>query len=196
MYRVGFVGVPSTGKSTLARALSSKVHEVPEFSRVELVNEYARRFITEYGPNITINDQFRFINKQTEWEDMVPQDHTDLIITDSPVHLAFMYSIDLCTGTKKYVLCLNDIFKLLNKITYPPRYDIIFHLPWNGIAAVHDGVRTPYQLEDSWRADADIRVRSVFRTFPPRHLHSVESLGVDDRVNECISVMKRLLLKK
>jgi nicotinamide riboside kinase len=104
MYRIGFIGVPSTGKTTLARALSANAYKMPEFARTELVSEYARRFIVEYGTDVTLMDQFRIIKKQCEWEDRVPVESTDLIITDSPIHISFMYSLDRCDGSKKDVL--------------------------------------------------------------------------------------------
>lgn len=196
MYRIGFIGVPSTGKTTLARALSANSYKVPEFARAELVSEYARRFIVEYGTDVTLMDQFRIIKKQCEWEDRVPFESTDLVITDSPIHISFMYSLDRCDGSKKDVLYLNDIFKILNKLTYPPRYDVIFHLPWDAFKPVDDGVRASFQLEDEWRKKADIRLRSVFEVFPPKHFHSVQAQSTEDRIEECLKFMKLKLLSE
>ena len=47
MKRIGFVGVPGSGKSSVARGLAARGYE--KLKKVELVSEYARRFISKYG---------------------------------------------------------------------------------------------------------------------------------------------------
>lgn len=88
MLRVGIIGVPGTGKTTLARGIVSKCRTLPDFKSVELVSEYARGYISKHGPVEAIWEQYRIMEKQIEWEDSVP-DKVDVLVTDSPIHLGF-----------------------------------------------------------------------------------------------------------
>jgi broad-specificity NMP kinase len=67
MKRIGFVGVPGVGKTSTARALTAYCRQ-NEFKNIELVAEYARRFISKYGDIDTMSDQFRVTEKQIEWD--------------------------------------------------------------------------------------------------------------------------------
>ena len=66
MIRVGFTGVPGAGKTSTARALVSKLRSIEGFKRVELVQEYARRYISKHGSMTGLWEQYRIINKQVQ----------------------------------------------------------------------------------------------------------------------------------
>lgn len=111
MLKVGFIGVPGAGKTSTARGLAALCRRNDKLSKVELVSEYARRYITKQGPIDTITDQFRIIEKQLEWEESIAPE-TDLMITDSPIHLGFLYALELRKlDNPKDIMYLNDIFK-------------------------------------------------------------------------------------
>ncbi len=184
MLRVGFVGVPGSGKTSTARGLAAFCRRDERFRKVELISEYARRFITKYGID-QLADQFKVLLKQLEWEDVVPQEDTDLLITDSPIHLGFMYVLELRKHTQKDMMYMNDIFKKMNKLNQPQRYDVIFYLP-PVIEPVEDGVRDKLHFDPSWREEANRRIINVFDLFPPKRFITIESTGLMDRVNECI----------
>ena len=188
--RIGFVGVPGAGKTSTARMLAGTCRRIESFKRVELIAEYARRYIYKYGgEGVDLSDQYKIMEKQLDWESSVPPE-TDLIITDSPVHLGFMYALELTKHNVKDTMYLNDIFKRLNKLNCPePRYDVIFHLP-PVLKPIDDGIRQQEQFEQGWREKADWRIQYVFDLFPPRHFITIKSIGMNDRVEECLQILE------
>jgi GTPase SAR1 family protein len=65
--KIGIVGVPGSGKTTLARALASKCRSIDRLKNVELVSEYARRYISKHGSISSMSEQYRILEKQAEW---------------------------------------------------------------------------------------------------------------------------------
>ena len=116
MIMVGISGTPSTGKSTLARLICSSCKSIPKIKTTELVSEYARKYISKHGPMKEIWEQSRILTRQLEWEDSV-KNSTDLLVTDSPVHLSFLYSVDIEKKNEKDIMVFNDIFKILSKLS-------------------------------------------------------------------------------
>lgn len=192
MIRVGFVGVPGAGKTSTARALSAFCRKIPELKRVELISEYARRYIAKYGLVNHIADQYKIMSKQLEWEDVIPADETDLIITDSPVHLGWLYVMGFPRDSIKSVMYINDIFKVMNKTNYPSRYDIIFHLP-PVLKPVEDGVRIKEHFDEEWRKEADYKIRFIFKLFPPKKFVALQSTGIMERVEESLEHIKETI---
>jgi len=188
MLRVGFTGVPGAGKTSTARALAAFCRRNDKLKRVELVAEYARRYISKYGQIESLLDQYRIMEKQMEWEDQVPKEETDLIITDSPIYLGWLYVIDFGISKQKDVMYSNDIFKKLNKSNYPTRYDIIFHVPPK-INPVKDGVRPDLHFDPVWRTDADAMIRFIFKQFKPGKFVCLEKTDLEERVNECLEYL-------
>lgn len=95
LIKVGVVGVPGSGKTTLARALASKCRTIDQLKNVELVSEYARRYLSKHGKITSVSEQYRILEKQSEWEDSVCNSKLDIMITDSPIFLGFLYSCEL-----------------------------------------------------------------------------------------------------
>jgi nicotinamide riboside kinase len=191
MKRIGFVGVPGSGKSSIARGMAARAYET--LGRVELVAEYARRYIAKYNNIDCVSDQYRILQKQLEWENSIPEDNIDIIITDSPVHMGFLYALELRDlNKKKDVIYMNDIFKVMNKINCPHRYDIIFHLPpiWK---PKEDGVRPREHFEDKWRQKADNIIQFIFKLFPPKNFYQVTSDEFEGRITECLNFCRRIL---
>jgi hypothetical protein len=170
---VGFAGVPGSGKTTLARLCAGNARDKLGISRVELVDEYARRYINKYGIK-DIHDQMRLFNKQLEKE-VSFFSTADLIWTDSPVFLGFMYALGMRTGTAHDVLFVNDLFKSMSKLNAGGSwYDIVFHVP-PVLKPVDDGTRLKEQLTDEWRAKADLEIQAVFKLiFPPRKFVTID----------------------
>lgn len=191
MIRVGFVGVPGAGKTSTARALAAFCRKNEKFKKVELIAEYARRFIAKYGTeSLTLSDQYRIMEKQLEWEEVIPEESTDVLITDSPVHLGFIYALDLRRkDNQKDTMYMNDIYKRLNRINFPTRYDFVFHLP-PILTPVNDGIRVSQHFDPQWRESANRRILSVFDLFPPKKFVKIESEELIDRVDECLSYLK------
>ena len=194
MFRIGFVGVPGTGKTSTARMLSACCRRNEKFERVELIAEYARRYIAKYGSIDSVVDQYKIMEKQIEWESAPPHKETDLIITDSPVHLGFLYVMEYDRSTQKGTMYMNDIFKRLNKVNYPTRYDIIFHLP-PILKPVEDGVRKDLHFDEKWRVEADTKIKFIFEIFPPKQFITITSSDIMDRVDECLGHMEKIVQK-
>lgn len=191
MKRIGFVGVPGAGKSSVARGVAAQSYN--RIGKVELVAEYARRFLTKYGPIDKIADQYKILQKQLEWEDSIPINDTDVAITDSPVHMGFLYAMEMRNVNDiKDTMYINDIFKRMSKINCPPRYDIIFHLSpvWK---PSNDGVRPAQHFEDEWRIEADRKIQFIFKLFPPKNFVSLEADTLEGRIEECFKHCKELL---
>ena len=191
MKRVGFVGVPGAGKTSTARALTAFCRG-NEFKNIELVSEYARRFIAKYGSSDTMTDQFRITEKQIEWENSVP-DATDLLITDSPIFLGFLYALDnRKIDSVKDTMYVNDLFKKLNKLNINHRYDIIFFLPPT-LKPVKDGVRPELHFNDDWREKASNSIKFIFNMFPPKNFVILQEVEITKRVEECLKYMREFL---
>jgi nicotinamide riboside kinase len=190
--RIGFCGIPGTGKTSTARALAAMCRKIEKFKRVELVSEYARRYIFKYGSEgINLTDQYKIMEKQIEWESSIPEE-TDLIITDSPVHLGFIYALELRKDSYKDAMYINDIFKRLNKINAPEkRYDVVFYLP-PILDPIKDGIRHEAQFTPEWREKADWRIKYVFDLFPPKHFIELKSTELLDRVDESLKVLGKI----
>jgi len=146
MLRIGICGIPASGKTTLARALAARCSKLKKFQRIELVQEYAREYIKVYGNITSVLEQFLILEKQIEKEEVLCNNRLDILITDSPIFLGFLYSIELPKTSPKEIMFFNDIFRKMVELNYPtPRYDIIFHL-CPTIKPVEDGIRSQIQF--------------------------------------------------
>lgn len=191
MIRVGITGVPGAGKTTLSRSLASKCRSIESLKKVELIQEYARRYLLKHGSITSILEQYRILEKQTEWENSVCNSELDIMITDSPLFLGFVYCCDLPKNNSKEVAFFNDVFKKMVKLNYPdPRYDIIFHLcPTH--KPVNDGVRSAVQFNDLWREKTDLMIRATMSIFKPKQFIIVEPTDMDKRLEFCINCIER-----
>jgi len=192
MIRIGFTGCPGTGKTSTARAVSACCRSIEKFKKVELISEYARRYIAKYGLVESLADQYRILEKQQEWEQAVPEVETDLLITDSPIHMGWLYVMEFFPlKAKKDLMYSNDIFKRLNKLNYPSRYDVVFHLP-PILEPIRDGVRADHHFDQVWRKEADEKIKFIFKMFPPRKFIELKKVEMSDRVEECFNYLKYL----
>ncbi len=184
MIRIGFSGVPGSGKTTCARALAAYCRNFPRLKNIELVSEYARRYITKYGID-SLWDQIRLVNKQVDWENSL-SDKIDIVITDSPIFLGFVYAMELRkdSSNEKETMLMNDLFKILNKHNCPPRYDIIFHFP-PILKAVEDGVRPKSNFDEKWRTETNDKLINCFKIFPPKVFRVVNIDTTPQRVDFC-----------
>ena len=193
MIRVGITGVPGAGKTSLARGLASACRRIDGLKRVELVSEYARRYISKHGSINSMWEQYRILEKQREWEDSVSNDKLDLLISDSPIFLGFIYCLELPKNDSKAVMCMNDVFKAMIKLNNPePRYEIIFHLP-PLIPPVDDGIRKNEYFITDTRNIMDEKIKVTIRDiFPPIIYREIVEIDLNKRVDSCLSEIKKL----
>ena len=192
MIRIGFTGVPGAGKTSTARAVAAMCRKDTGFRNIELVSEYARRYISKYGNIETLWDQYWILQKQLDWEDTVGQE-VDLIITDSPIYLGFMYCLEMKENSQKDTMLFNDIFTQMNTLNYPHRYDILFHLP-PLLKPVDDGIRSAHHFDDKWRDKSDAVLRFVHSVFPPKKLVVIEESNIEDRIKVCLEHLKNITI--
>ena len=187
MKRIGFVGVPGSGKTSTARALSAFCRKT-EFKHIELISEYARSFIANYG-NVTIANQLRVTEKQIEMEDTVPS-ITDLLITDSPIFLGFLYAMEYRNiNNPKDVMYVNDLFNKLSTLNINNRYDVVFFLP-PILAPIRDGVRPELHFNSEWRENTSNKIKFIFELFPPKKFVILDKVELLDRVKESLEHIK------
>lgn len=191
MIKIGFSGIPCTGKTSTARAFAIAARELDGISKIELVSEYARSYISKHKSIEHIWEQYRIINKQTCWENSLPSS-VDLMVTDSPLPLAFLYACDAHVAGSKNDMVLSDIFKLILEESTERPYDIVFHLPPFAIPLEGDGVRPELHLQDEWRKESDDFIRSSFKQFKPKYFFIVEENSIEARVKFCINKLKEL----
>jgi nicotinamide riboside kinase len=195
MLRIGFTGIPSTGKTTTARALASLCSREMGFSNVELVSEYARKFISDFGSIDSMWDQYWILNKQLELENSVSSS-VDLMITDSPIFLPFLYALDTNTGTKKDTEILNEMFSKISHNNLPRRYNVIFHLEPT-LMPVDDGIRPELHFDDKWRSEANTSISFLEKNvFPSEEVITIEGDSPQDRAKKCLDYIYTLTNKE
>jgi nicotinamide riboside kinase len=187
MIKIGMVGLPSTGKTTLSQTLSSSFLG----KKVELIKEYARDYINKYGEIKEIWEQIRIANKQLAWENKVPNT-VDLLITDGPIFTGWAYASTMrkFNSSKEYML-INDLFKILNKHNNPLRYDIVFYLA-EKFKPQSDGTRIDLHLNDNWREKMNYYLINTYELFPPKHFIVVDAEDPIERVEFCREKIKEL----
>jgi len=125
MIRVAFAGAPDSGKTTLAKMVSANLNlegYVPAY-----IHEYARDYITKYQvrPN-TVSEQFFVFYTQFEREEDMCSSSTQIMYTDCPIILSYIYAIDLVKDDRDRDM----LAYLYNKtmMVLRDRYDLIFLL--------------------------------------------------------------------
>lgn len=182
MIKIGLAGLPSSGKTTLARRLSS--HFVG--ANVELVTEYARQYINKYGSIENIWEQIRILKKQLAHEEYVSM--VDIMITDAPVFMGFAYANSLRkNNSEKETMLMNDLYKMMNIANTPQRYDVVFYLPPLEDTK-QDGTRPSLHFDEIWRRDMHDSIISVFKhVFPPKKFIILQSTSFENRLDEVLS---------
>lgn len=169
---VGLTGVPGAGKTTLSTKLAGSLRDQVGVKVVSLVQEYARSYISRYGVPTKLWEQVRILEKQIAEEERVM--NCDVLVTDSPYPLGFLYSMDLRNPLDpKDTILFNDLFKMMTKYGEGHRYDLILHLP-PILEPVRDGVRIDQQFDPQWRLKADSDIRFIFRLFPPKKFETLD----------------------
>lgn len=185
MKRIGISGIPSSGKTSLARSLASACGK--KYRHIELISEYARQYKSKHKSIDTIWEQIKITDTQIEWEDNVAS-KTDLIITDSPIYLGFLYAIDLVNfENTKDIIAYNDLFKRLSQLSN--RYDFVAHLN-PVLQSVEDGVRDELHLNSKWREKSNSILLNLFNMFGQKNIVLIDTKEMDERVNICLNFIK------
>lgn len=191
MVKIGFAGIPGTGKSTQARALAETYKK--QLLNVGMVKEYAREYISKHGLMDHIWEEYKIFDTQLAWEQKIIDSNVDILITDSPLPLTFMYSSILHNPEdKKNNMVFQDIFKRQLKANSPQRYDIIFYCPDILDINLDDGIRSNIQLTKSWRQEHEEFTKTLFKIFKPKEFITLTQSSILDRTNYCIEIINNI----
>jgi len=151
MLKVALAGAQDTGKTTVARMLSGRLSSRGILTHY--VQEFARGYIPKAGEITSLAEELFLVEQQLKLERETPAGMA-VMITDSPVFLAFVYSILMVNFRqlhKKDIIMLDRVY---DKVLDHGGYDMIFLLPVRCEPA-DDGVR-PESLR---RKNGDIAAR-------------------------------------
>ena len=191
MVNIGFAGIPGTGKTTQTRTLSETLKS--DGQNVGMVKEYARNYISKHGLMDHIWEEYKVFDTQLAWENAIIESPTEVLITDSPLPLIFMYASALHNpDDKKSNMVFQDIFKRKVSANTPQRYDIIFHCPDVLNADIDDGIREPKQLTSEWRQEHEEFIKILFGIFKPKYFYTIKVLSIEERTEECFNIVKNL----
>ncbi len=184
MIRVAFTGAPDSGKTTLAKMASAELNLkgfVPAY-----VHEYARDYITKYGvrPN-TVAEQHYVYEYQLARENEMCSGSTQIMYTDCPIMLAYVYAIDLAKDDKD----MDMLAHLYNKTAriMRNRYDLIFLL-----RPFRDRVIDDVRKQDLHRLDKlDVQIQAFL------DLHGIPyiELGTDVQMSTRLSIVEQAIEK-
>ena len=138
-FRVGLMGPPGAGKSTVCQALQVSMGSMDLVTAV--CPEEARIFISKFGQPEHVALQTSFAFKQMRREDTLAES-CDVLFCDSPVFLCGVYATLMMdkTSDQQRKIC-RDVMKWA-VIDQLDRYDATIYLP-KQFDVVDDGVRNP-----------------------------------------------------
>ena len=179
MIKIAFVGPPDSGKTTLAKTVSA--HFNIEQYNVAYVDEYAREFITKtHSYPSSVSEQF-FVFEQQKKKEYIP---CNILFTDSPAFLAYVYAIRLCDYTSaKDRLILSKLYEEVLKDI--KKYDLILFLE-TFREPMKDGVRDGH-------IDAIDVINNQIHSFLTLHgipFETVPAASLQDRTDITINLIK------
>jgi nicotinamide riboside kinase len=180
--KIGIMGAPCTGKTTLAKQLSVELqyrwHRLAEY-----IDEYARQFVAQFGTP-TVYDQYFFFEQQLKKEAQVSP-RTEFLITDSPCYLSYIYGSKVMdTRNEKDRLYFLALVERLAEHLH--RYDYTFYLPVTDNLIEEDGMRI-HTTEDT-RMDVDRRIQGFFAIYSLPY-HTVNGT-LEERLSQIVQMLR------
>jgi len=123
---IGFMGAPSTGKTTLAGAMKEYAFVNGNIS-ADVCTEYAREIVFTYGHPKHVYTQYRITTKQIQREEVLKNGASEYIFTDSPVWLGWIYGmLNLKPNSDAEIhTAISDMYELF-VINQMHRYHTVF----------------------------------------------------------------------
>lgn len=125
--KIALLGGPGSGKTTLANAFTAyaksqdvQFYNIPEFAR-EFIDKYGNEVMQEGMPFL----QLYFQQVQMTREDATPKQCLGYI-SDSPIHLSWIYSIFHGQNTTLDKIAQAELYKEF--LNTPQRYTHVFHV--------------------------------------------------------------------
>ncbi len=182
MIKIAFIGAPDSGKTTLAKMVSAKLNlkgYIPAY-----VHEFARDYITKYGvrPN-TVAEQLYVLDVQETREREMCSNSTQIMYTDSPIILSYIYAIDFVRDEKDRDMLVELYGKTLRLLK--DRYDLIFFL-----RPFRETVKDDVRAQDWDRlGKLDTQIRAFL------DLHSIEYTELTQNMDSRITVVEKAVLE-
>jgi len=156
---IGFVGAPSTGKTTLARAVANEVGL--RGLAVEFVSEYARTYIQRYGPIESVSEQLVIFDGQARREDDARSTGADYVIAETPVFTGYAYGLEKMSASAKDTRVLQVVHRLI--LERLRLYHRVYYIPIE-LPLQRDGTRS--ETEET-RRRLDARLRASLELWAP-----------------------------
>ena len=165
--RIAFAGAQDTGKTTIAKELSSRFKTRNYIT--EYIDEAARFYVGRWRqPIMGVADQLFLIDKQLDKEQAIAP-KCQIVFYDSPLFLGYAYTL-LNWNDIKTVRDIDMLVHIYEKILINGRYDLIFYLkPFR--VPVDDGIRT--KALTSQNSKIDLMIKSYL------DLHNLEYVTID-----------------
>ena len=160
---IGFVGAPSTGKTTLARATANEAGL--RGLSVEFVAEYARTYIQRFGAVSSVFDQLLIFDAQARREDDAIGAGADLVVAETPTFVGYAYGLVMMGGRRpaapKEAEALEVLHRWIRRRV--AAYDLVYHLPVE-LPLQRDGTRRETELA---RLDLDAKLKATLDLWVP-----------------------------
>ncbi len=166
---IGFVGAPSTGKTTLARAVANAAGL--RGLSVEFVTEYARNYIQRFGGIEERWEQLLIFDAQARREDDALRTGADIVIAETPTFTGYAYgSMATGAGAKS-----REVMHTLHRwmIARLSLYSQIYYIPPE-IGMQMDGVRR--ESEDA-RLRLDRMLLATLELWAPTYITVKGEMG-------------------
>lgn len=187
-FRITYIGVPGSGKTTFAHAKFVSLKELGY--RVEFVREYARQWISDYGIP-TVTDQYFILQKQLELEQncLKGSRAPDYIVSESCAHLGLYYAREAAFAEENARARAKDMcyLRAMEQILQDVKYDRIWLMPPNA-HPLDDGFRRHTDLAETNKIHQGIVDMMRYLNIPIRVVEGEnEKAGQEDnsRVEGC-----------
>ena len=182
MKKIGLIGRPSSGKTTASRAVAARLKY--EGNKVELVDEYARFFVSNFG-EASIADQYLITTKQLKKEKEAYSNECQFLISDSPVILGDIYGIlSVDWKSHKDRMYYKEIHSII--VDEMTSYDFLFYCEppkMSDNKTVNDGKRI--HTDEPILLKIDEMINSFLKLYNISHFRLSGSLG--ERVEKIVS---------
>ena len=158
---IGFVGAPSTGKTTLARAVANAagLHGLS----VEFVAEYARNYLQRFGSIEERWEQLLIFDTQARREDDAIRTGADLVIAETPAFTGYAYGMTAPGGGAKGAKVMHTLHRWMTARF--SLYSQIYYIPLE-MEMQRDGVR---QETEASRSRLDSMLRATLELWVPTY---------------------------
>jgi len=170
---IGFVGAPSTGKTTLARAVANAVGL--RGLSVEFVTEYARNYIQRFGGIEECWEQLLIFDIQARREDDAMRTGADVVIAETPTFTGYAYGAAAAVDGPKAREAMHTLHRwTAERLSL---YSQVYYVPLE-IGMQKDGVR---QETEAVRAKLDRMLRATLELLVPTY--RIVKGTVEDRMD-------------